>query len=73
MPYFDPKFAWKESLKPGCCLLWQGDEFAGYGSGMNDIGDWDNNMAQGMMPLEEEQAAFIDPTGLDGGNNHGHH
>ncbi|XP_052800904.1 peptidyl-prolyl cis-trans isomerase FKBP5-like [Mya arenaria] len=42
-----------------------------YSSGMDDIDNWDNNMAQGMMPLEEEQAAFGDISPSDGGNNHG--
>jgi cytochrome c5 len=42
-----------------------------YGSGMNDIGDWDNNMAQGMMTLEEEREAFGETMPPRGGNNHG--
>lgn len=38
---------------------------------MNDIGDWDNSMAQGMISLEEEREAFGETTPRNGGNNHG--
>jgi len=38
------------------------------------IGEWNNEMAAGMLPLDQEVAAFGDviPTGPDnnGGNNH---
>ncbi|KAH3890319.1 hypothetical protein DPMN_014395, partial [Dreissena polymorpha] len=43
--------------------------FRGYESGMNDIGDWDNNMAAGMMTLEEESAAFGEIIPETGGNH----
>lgn len=40
------------------------------------IGEWNNDMAAGMMPLDQEVAAFGDvmPTGGDNnnGNNHRH-
>lgn len=48
----------------------RGNEQQMYGSGMNNIDNWDNRMAQGMMTLEEEQEAFRDLTPR-GGNNHG--
>lgn len=49
----------------------QGSDRHMYGSGMNDIGNWDNNMAQGMMTLEEESEAFSEPVPPRAGNNHG--
>lgn len=49
----------------------QPDDRLMYASGMNDIDEWNNRMAQGMMTLEEEQAAFGETLPERGGNNHG--
>ncbi|WAR02281.1 FKBP5-like protein [Mya arenaria] len=46
------------------------DDGSLYSSGMDEIESWDNNMAQSMIPLEEEQAAFGDISSSDSENNH---
>lgn len=42
-----------------------------YGDGMNNIGMWNNDMAQGMMTLEQEREAFGEDMPPRGDNNHG--
>lgn len=37
-----------------------------YSSGMNDIGDWSNDMAAGMITIEQESEAFGDPIPVKG-------
>lgn len=48
-----------------------GDDQHMYDSGMNDIGNWDNSMAHGMITLEQEREAFGEDMPPRGGNNHG--
>lgn len=46
------------------------DEKEKEGSVFKDgIGEWDNSMADGMMPLEQEEAAFGDVMALGPGDN----
>lgn len=40
---------------------WQGDEFKP--NQVTEYGEWNNDMADGMMPLQEEKAAFEDDDG----------